>query len=63
MEFWSSKQVFSDEGMPLLRLLGLPYSMAAECQEPKPQDIKTEVNGICDLALKVTLPHFCHSLG
>jgi len=63
MEFWPSKKVFSDEGMPLFTVLGLPYSMESRCQEPKPQEIKAEVHGICDLSLKVTLPPFCHTLG
>ena len=45
MEFWPSKKVSSDEGMPLLKLVGFPYSMATGCQEPKPQAIKAEVCG------------------
>lgn len=64
MEFWPLKEVFSGEGMPLLRVLGLPDNMAAKCQEIKmaAQEVKAEVHGICDLALKVTLRHFCHTL-
>ena len=37
-QFWPSERIFPDEGMPLLRLLGLPYSVAAGFQEQTKRD-------------------------
>lgn len=43
---------FPHKGTPLLYLLGFPSSVATGWQV-----------AFCDPALKVRLPHFCHSLG
>lgn len=55
------KESFSYQGMPLLRLLGLPYSMAIGFQEPNPKRLRPKCMTFYDPALKITLPHFCHT--